>query len=103
MSWVVQQLREAMPYGVQPHYLFRDNDGISRADRSGVAHFSATLSRILLADAQDDEGLTDDDIVGKRVEIPVTISLGGTAYFVEAPGLYSAKAGRKGLAKGLVT
>ena len=28
MSWVVQQLREAMPYGVQPRCLFRDNDGI---------------------------------------------------------------------------
>jgi len=28
MAWVVQQLREAMPYGVQPRYLFRDNDGL---------------------------------------------------------------------------
>ena len=28
MSWVVQQLREATPYGIQPRYLFRDNDGI---------------------------------------------------------------------------
>ena len=28
MFWVVQQLREAMPYGIQPRYLFRDNDGI---------------------------------------------------------------------------
>jgi putative transposase len=28
MAWVVQQLREAMPFGVQPSYLFRDNDGI---------------------------------------------------------------------------
>jgi len=28
MAWVVQQLREVMPYGVQPRYLFRDNDGI---------------------------------------------------------------------------
>jgi len=28
MSWVVQQLREATPYGRQPRYLFRDNDGI---------------------------------------------------------------------------
>jgi len=27
MSWVVQQLREATPYGVQPRYLLRDNDG----------------------------------------------------------------------------
>ena len=26
--WVVQQLREARPYGLQPRYLFRDNDGI---------------------------------------------------------------------------
>ena len=24
----LQQLREAMPFGVQPSYLFRDNDGI---------------------------------------------------------------------------
>jgi transposase InsO family protein len=28
MAWVVQQLREAMPSGVQPRYLFRDNDGL---------------------------------------------------------------------------
>ena len=28
MAWVVQQLREATPFGEQPRYLFRDNDGI---------------------------------------------------------------------------
>jgi len=28
MCWVIQQLREAMPYGQQPRFLFRDNDGI---------------------------------------------------------------------------
>jgi putative transposase len=28
MAWVIQQLREAMPFGKQPKYLFRDNDGI---------------------------------------------------------------------------
>ena len=28
MRWVIQQLREAMPYGHQPRFLFRDNDGI---------------------------------------------------------------------------
>ena len=28
MEWVIQQLREAMPFGQQPRYLFRDNDGI---------------------------------------------------------------------------
>jgi hypothetical protein len=28
MNWVVQQLREAMPFGKQPKYLFRDNDSI---------------------------------------------------------------------------
>jgi transposase InsO family protein len=28
MNWVIQQLREAMPFGLQPKYLFRDNDGI---------------------------------------------------------------------------
>ena len=28
MAWVIQQLREAMPFGLQPRYLFRDNDGI---------------------------------------------------------------------------
>jgi hypothetical protein len=27
-AWVIQQLREAMPFGQQPSYLFRDNDGI---------------------------------------------------------------------------
>jgi hypothetical protein len=26
MAWVIQQLREAMPFGQQPSYLFRDND-----------------------------------------------------------------------------
>ena len=28
MNWVVQQLHESMPFGLQPKYLFRDNDGI---------------------------------------------------------------------------
>ena len=28
MEWVIQQLREATPFGKQPRYLFRDNDGI---------------------------------------------------------------------------
>jgi transposase InsO family protein len=28
IKWVIQQLRESMPYGLQPKYLFRDNDGI---------------------------------------------------------------------------
>lgn len=28
MQWVIQHLREAMPFGRQPRYLFRDNDGI---------------------------------------------------------------------------
>ena len=28
MDWVIQQLRESMPLGLQPRYLFRDNDGI---------------------------------------------------------------------------
>lgn len=28
MQWVIQQLREAMPYGQQPRFLFLDNDGI---------------------------------------------------------------------------
>jgi len=28
MEWVIQQLREATPFGLQPRYVFRDNDGI---------------------------------------------------------------------------
>jgi putative transposase len=28
MNWVIQQLRESMSFGLQPKYLFRDNDGI---------------------------------------------------------------------------
>jgi transposase InsO family protein len=28
MQWVIQQLREATPFGFQPKYLFRDNDRI---------------------------------------------------------------------------
>ena len=28
MLWVIQQLREAMPFEHQPRYMFRDNDGI---------------------------------------------------------------------------
>lgn len=28
MEWVIQQWREATPFGFQPRYLFRDNDGI---------------------------------------------------------------------------
>ena len=27
-EWVIQQLREATPFGRQPRYVFRDNDGI---------------------------------------------------------------------------
>ena len=38
MSWVIQHLREAMPFGRQPRYLFRDNDGIYGA---GVKAFLA--------------------------------------------------------------
>ena len=33
-AWVIQQLREAMPFGQQPAYLFRDNDGIYRDEVS---------------------------------------------------------------------
>ena len=36
MEWIVQQLREATPFGDQPKYLFRDNDRIFGA---GVPHF----------------------------------------------------------------
>ena len=32
MNWVIQQLREAMPFGEQPRYMFRDNDGIYGTD-----------------------------------------------------------------------
>ena len=28
MTWVIQQLREVTPFGLQPRYMFRDNDGI---------------------------------------------------------------------------
>jgi putative transposase len=28
MGWVIQQLREAMPYGQHPRFVFRDSDGI---------------------------------------------------------------------------
>ena len=28
MEWVIQQLREATPFGRQPRFLFRDNDGV---------------------------------------------------------------------------
>ena len=28
MDWVIQQLREATPWGLRPRYLFRDNDAI---------------------------------------------------------------------------
>ena len=34
MAWVIQQLREAMPFGIQPTYLFRDNDRIDGDDVS---------------------------------------------------------------------
>ena len=30
MVWVIQQLREATPFGKQPQYMLRDNDGIFR-------------------------------------------------------------------------
>jgi hypothetical protein len=28
MEWVILQLKEAMPFGKQPRFMFRDNDGI---------------------------------------------------------------------------
>ena len=28
MAWMIQELHEAMPFGIQPTYLFRDNDGV---------------------------------------------------------------------------
>ena len=28
MAWVIQQMREATPFGLRPRYMFRDNDGI---------------------------------------------------------------------------
>jgi len=28
MDWVIQQLRGSMPFGLQPKYVFRDNDGL---------------------------------------------------------------------------
>jgi hypothetical protein len=28
MAWVIQRLREAMPFGIQPTYLLRDNDAV---------------------------------------------------------------------------
>ncbi|MFC2174190.1 integrase core domain-containing protein [Acidobacteriota bacterium] len=28
MNWIIQQLRDATPFGQQPRYVFRDNDGI---------------------------------------------------------------------------
>ena len=30
MEWTIQQLREATPFGLQPKYLYRDNDAIFR-------------------------------------------------------------------------
>ena len=46
MDWVMQQLREATPWGVKPRYLFRDNDGIygydvrAFLDRCGIEEVS---------------------------------------------------------------
>jgi putative transposase len=34
IAWVIQQLREALPFGLQPTYLFRDNDGIYGEEES---------------------------------------------------------------------
>jgi putative transposase len=39
MAWVIRQLRNAMPFGEQPRYLFRDSDGIYG---HGVALFLKT-------------------------------------------------------------
>lgn len=32
MVWVIQQLREALPFGLQPRYMFSDNDGLIYGD-----------------------------------------------------------------------
>jgi transposase InsO family protein len=34
MEWIIQQLRQAMPFGIQPTYMFRDNDRIYGDDVS---------------------------------------------------------------------
>jgi putative transposase len=41
MDWVMQQLREAIPYGLQPCFMFRDND---RLFGDGVAAFLEACS-----------------------------------------------------------
>ncbi len=48
MAWVVQQLREATPFGKQPKDLFPDNDGIYRYE---VARFlkSCSIQEALVA------------------------------------------------------
>jgi hypothetical protein len=38
MAWVTQQLRNAMPFGVQARYLFRDNDSIYGHDVALFVH-----------------------------------------------------------------
>ena len=43
VNWVIEQLRESMPFGLRPKYLFRDNDGLygtgvrAFLDRCGIA------------------------------------------------------------------
>ena len=49
MAWVTQQVRNAMPFGLQPRYLFHDNDGLYGHDmalflqRCGIREVRAAL------------------------------------------------------------
>jgi len=52
MEWVIQQLREAMPFGEQPRYLLPDNDGIFGSGirrSSGEAPYSPLFAPSALA------------------------------------------------------
>ena len=63
MRWVIQQLREAMPYGRQPRFLFRDDDNVVFRNGSHpillVAYTSFRISCALAAEAPIKSAPTD--------------------------------------------
>jgi subtilisin family serine protease len=75
---------------------------LSRPDDNGNAGFTFMMNRVWLQDALDDEGLTNTTVQNAPVTVPFTVNLGTMSYYVNVPALYSAKAGKKGIAKGPV-
>ena len=84
--------------GTSGHSSFK----LSPAKTGGIAQFTARLAELDLADVLGDQGLVDSTLKNLMVSIPIAISLNQTVYYTDAPASYTAKANKKGEAKGPV-